>query len=368
MKFAQTYFGWRVPQRRRQSILGFRPLMAAGLACLLLSGSLAHAQTVGYWQFGDDPGGFLADSGPNGLHLTDPIPPLQASIPGAGPGSTFNDTLVGNTEMADFPVGAGGGISAPTTPDVLALALSDFTIEAFVNINRDDDDPAGTLFSVWHIAAQYDFGTQRSWSFSIAVENSCCGLVAGNLFMNASLDGSNATTSQINSGFDILVDKDYHLAAAYDSSAGTTTFYAQNLTDGTAQALTIHHGMGVLHNSTADLTIGALNNGGASLDPRFGFRGVMDEVRLSNVALSNTELLVPAPAVVSGDFDGDFDVDGADFLKWQRDLGDATNLALWQDNFGTTAAAAAAAIVPEPASWVLLCTMAMASARWRRRS
>ncbi len=55
-----------------------------------------------------------------------------------------------------------------------------------------------------------------------------------------------------------------------------------------------------------------------------------------------------------GDFDGDLDVDGADFLKWQRDSGDAAELALWETNFGTTASAAAVAAVPEPTAGLLL--------------
>ena len=56
----------------------------------------------------------------------------------------------------------------------------------------------------------------------------------------------------------------------------------------------------------------------------------------------------------AGDFDADGDVDGADFLEWQREMGDATSLGEWEANFGTTAAVAATVGVPEPASWVLL--------------
>jgi len=55
-----------------------------------------------------------------------------------------------------------------------------------------------------------------------------------------------------------------------------------------------------------------------------------------------------------GDFDGDLDVDGADFLRWQRDMGDATNLALWETNYGTTAGAAVTSVVPEPSALVLV--------------
>ena len=67
--------------------------------------------------------------------------------------------------------------------------------------------------------------------------------------------------------------------------------------------------------------------------------------------------------MTTGDFDGDQDVDGADFLAWQRGLGtaapnaapthgdadgdrdvDAADLLLWADHFGETPAVAAAAL------------------------
>lgn len=60
---------------------------------------------------------------------------------------------------------------------------------------------------------------------------------------------------------------------------------------------------------------------------------------------------------VSGDFDNDGDVDGQDFLVWQR--GDsprplsAEDLADWQASYGTGSLAARHA-VPEPSSWLLI--------------
>lgn len=61
---------------------------------------------------------------------------------------------------------------------------------------------------------------------------------------------------------------------------------------------------------------------------------------------------------VDGDYDGDLDVDGADFLAWQQGEapGGATpaNLQVWEDNYGNGAAVAATSAVPEPASLLIL--------------
>jgi hypothetical protein len=76
-----------------------------------------------------------------------------------------------------------------------------------------------------------------------------------------------------------------------------------------------------------------------------------------------------------GDFDGDLDVDGADFLAWQRGSripgaghpgsGDANDdgtvndadLAVWKTKFGTAPAVGATASVPEPGAFALLVGM-----------
>ena len=69
--------------------------------------------------------------------------------------------------------------------------------------------------------------------------------------------------------------------------------------------------------------------------------------------------LDPAP-LLPGDFDQDDDVDGNDFLAWQRgdspNSGNALDLAIWKSHSGDTAAALSTATgaVPEPSTALLL--------------
>jgi prepilin-type N-terminal cleavage/methylation domain-containing protein/prepilin-type processing-associated H-X9-DG protein len=77
----------------------------------------------------------------------------------------------------------------------------------------------------------------------------------------------------------------------------------------------------------------------------------------------------------SGDFDRDEDVDGADFLVWQRELGptSAIDLAAWKENIGAappSAAQGAASVIPEPGGLALASFgggLAAAGGRLRRR-
>jgi hypothetical protein len=81
-----------------------------------------------------------------------------------------------------------------------------------------------------------------------------------------------------------------------------------------------------------------------------------------------TSKLTSGPA---GDFDSDGDVDGADFLRWQRGGSPSPlspgDLATWKANFGSGAAAAAVGAVPEPTAFfsalVALCGLGV----WRSR-
>ncbi len=90
-----------------------------------------------------------------------------------------------------------------------------------------------------------------------------------------------------------------------------------------------------------------------------------------------------AAAPANADFDGDGDVDGKDFLTWQRGVGTGTTLAqgdangdtvvnaadltIWKSQFGQPVAVAAAGAVPEPAA-CCLAAMALGMATLVRRT
>ena len=73
-------------------------------------------------------------------------------------------------------------------------------------------------------------------------------------------------------------------------------------------------------------------------------------------------------ATTAGDFDGDGDVDGSDFLIWQRQGLPASDLVDWLANFGVAGQLAdpATLAVPEPSGMVLLFwgTVILARCRW----
>ena len=77
---------------------------------------------------------------------------------------------------------------------------------------------------------------------------------------------------------------------------------------------------------------------------------------INNAGTSFT--LVAPPDPETGDFDDDGDIDGQDFLKWQR--GESPNplsagdLTLWQEQYGTIPPLSAAVAIPEPTTGALI--------------
>lgn len=112
-----------------------------------------------------------------------------------------------------------------------------------------------------------------------------------------------------------------------------------------------------------------LSSGITSANLHLGFAGQFSgstKIYIDRIALTDTTFVAPENA----DFDRDGDVDGTDFLIWQRGFGagttpaqgdangdgavDSTDLTIWQTQYGALANLTPAMAVPEPASCLLL--------------
>jgi concanavalin A-like lectin/glucanase superfamily protein len=176
----------------------------------------------------------------------------------------------------------------------------------------------------------------------------------------------------------------HHLAVQWDGVGDQANIYLDGAPLGDPIAGSSLTGANTQTPWELPMAIGARNNGGI-LE---GFwDGAIDDLRVYAEALSDAQILTifeETPIALLPDFDEDADVDGSDFLIWQRgfangstfEQGDAnsdgmvdgTDLAIWQTAFGTLGAGPAAQIsaVPEPQTLVLLLISALAAAGGRR--
>jgi hypothetical protein len=114
-------------------------------------------------------------------------------------------------------------------------------------------------------------------------------------------------------------------------------------------------------NSTLD--VGASVDLGSAFDPSVFGTGVDGDLSLflslaGGGTVQGTVQYVATPT--PGDFDFDGDVDGSDFLVWQRGFGTiytAADLIDWENNFGVPLALAAASSVPEPTTLTILSSL-----------
>ncbi len=95
----------------------------------------------------------------------------------------------------------------------------------------------------------------------------------------------------------------------------------------------------------------------------FWLPGYTDDFRVQSSSIVHSSFLhlrvdsLIVEAESDSDFDGDSDIDGADFLAWQRDrntFGGAAGLEAWGQEYGTVNGGSSIATVPEPAAGCLL--------------
>lgn len=96
-----------------------------------------------------------------------------------------------------------------------------------------------------------------------------------------------------------------------------------------------------------------------------------DRVYIDNLRIATyyEEVVSEIPEGLSGDFNNDDTVDGADFLTWQGGFGDGADLGVWKAHYGgpLSNVAAASQNVPKPISGVLCGTTVLGLLLHRRR-
>lgn len=231
---------------------------------------------MGYWRFED--GAFLTDSSGNNLSLT-PIDtaPVVSSIPVSGVGSAFSPSIpsTGASNGHFATLGGGGNFSRSDSP---ALSVStQLTAEFYFNVSTISGD-AEMIVSQFRA-----IDGQRSWFV---------GLQSNQIRFGTSEDGINNINqnSTFAVGSRVQTGIDYYGAVVYDG--GTATFYLKDLTNnGPLQTSVVTGFAASLNDTTATLNIGSYSASNSS----FRFTGALDEIRLSNTALTQSELLISVP-------------------------------------------------------------------------
>jgi hypothetical protein len=114
--------------------------------------------------------------------------------------------------------------------------------------------------------------------------------------------------------------------------------------------------------------------GGAGVTNPYGRADIRIQVdangELYIISKSDGMIRYITEAFGEGDFDFDGDVDGRDFLVWQRggspDPLSAEDLAVWQANYADAALNTASAAVPEPATSVICLLVLLVAGRNQR--
>lgn len=259
------------------------------VASLALTAASLQAATVAYYRFETpdmEPATF-ADSGD-----------VAPSVPLDNDGGMVLDASAQNFPSTIPQTGASNGrvLSFFGSDDIegtdAKFQVSSFTIEGYFSFNN-------TGASTQYFASRWRGSDgNRSFGIGIADNNGTGSASANTLFAILSEDGDSTTV--VASGLpELATDTVYYFGMSYaDATTGNdTVFYLQDITNGGA-LLSNNVDSGIDTNNVG--TNSEFRLGGISSDdggsPSNTLGGRLDEIRLSNVVLSESELLaVPEP-------------------------------------------------------------------------
>jgi len=204
-------------------------------------------------------------------------------------------TVVASTEPMPRRSGSTAALFKPTgmqtrlqVPDNHLMPTYDFTVEAFIVLRSVDDGAA-----VRTIASRWDGRKdQPGWSFGVTGRKSADKpqTLVLELIGDPAEDGAGGYDA-IASGLRLELDTPYYAAVSLrigDTSETGVTFYLKELTTGASlQTVHVPHRVTANHQSNLPLIIGAREP-----ERRVVWDGLVDDLRLSRVALKPEQLLV----------------------------------------------------------------------------
>ncbi|MBT62617.1 MAG: hypothetical protein CML13_05325 [Puniceicoccaceae bacterium] len=262
----------------------YLPLLLA--SCTLLP--TLKADVLGYWSFED---GELLTDNTGAADLTEDADGGSVSayeLPASGAGSAFPTTipLTGATNSQAISFTSDIRLRPGNVRDSNFNTGRTATFETFLNASSVPGDGQVGLFGLWGSSSQY-----RQMKVSI-IDGF---LSAGANYGNTGASGSSQLVGS--STLSVAANVDYYAAAVFTGNAtGDVVFYLQDLTNsGSLQSQTISldatgDALGDFNNATNNYRYAM----GTPLSTDY-FNGIMDEVRVANHALSQSELLVSVP-------------------------------------------------------------------------
>ncbi len=159
----------------------------------------------------------------------------------------------------------------------------------------------------------------------------------------------------ISDGFIYWTDEgsDQILRGLIDGSGMVTQLFDANDYPGSPdeirpRGITIHEGFLYWVDSETDQILRGASDGSGSINVLYD----IGDYPGSPSSINPEFITIGLAATQSGDFTGDGNVDGKDFLAWQQNPS-IGNLAEWEANYGAAGSLGGTSVVPEPTAWMM---------------